>query len=494
MGKDILKISELTKTYPGVVALNQVSLTLQKGEIHALAGENGAGKSTLIKLISGAITPDEGTFEIDGKSYHSMTPSLAKSLGIQVIYQEFNLIPTLSVAENIFMGEYPGNKVTVDFATMEKRTREVFRKMKVDINPRTLVRDLTVAYMQLVEIAKAISKHVKILIMDEPTAPLTTNEVKILLDLVKELKSAGVTIIYVSHRLNEIYEIADRLTVFRDGEKIDTFALSDISRKKLISLMVGREVSETYPKRNHQSGEVVLEVKNLFGQGVKNMNFKLHKGEILGLAGLVGAGRTETARMIFGADSIEKGEFILNGKTVHISHPSDAIKYGIGLVPEDRKTQGVILSLSIRENITLTILRRITKATIISKKQEEHILEMHKDALSIKTPSFKQKVANLSGGNQQKVVLSKWLASESKILIFDEPTRGIDVGAKQEIYALMNQLSQTGISIIMISSEMEEIIGMSDRIIVLCEGEMTGMVNKEDFSQEYIMELASGDL
>lgn len=489
-----LIIKNITKTYPGVVALDHVSLEFQKGEIHALVGENGAGKSTIIKLISGAIAPSEGTIEVEGKEYEGMSPILSRSLGIEVIYQEFNLIPTLSVAENIFMGEYPGNGVVIDFKEMERRTKEVFELMKVDINPQTLVKDLTVAYMQLVEIAKAISKNAKILIMDEPTAPLTNNDVDILLDLVVNLKKKGVTIIYVSHRLNEIYRIADRLTILRDGRKIDTKKIEDISRKELVSHMVGRDVSETYPERTHQPGDIVLEVKNLCGNGATGINFQVRKGEILGLAGLVGAGRTETARMIFGADILEAGEIYVEGKLVHIKSPEEAMSYGIGLVPEDRKLQGVILSRSIKDNITISILKRISRFTLINKNKENELIDKYKKDLNIKTPSFEQKVGNLSGGNQQKVVLSKWLASDSKVLIFDEPTRGIDVGAKQEIYHLMNQLSKNGMAIIMISSEMEEILGMSDRILVLCEGKTTGIVDKSEFTQEYIMELASGNL
>nr|WP_264472822.1 sugar ABC transporter ATP-binding protein [Extibacter muris] len=474
--------------------MDDVSLDIRRGEIHALCGENGAGKSTLIKLVSGAITPDTGTISINGQAYGQMTPALSKKLGIEVIYQEFNLIPNLSVAENIFIGDYPGNKVTVDFARMEEKAKEVFRLMKVDLNPRSMVKDLTVAYMQLVEIAKALSKNVKILIMDEPTAPLTTNEVEILMDLVQHLKEQGVTIVYVSHRLNEIYDICDRLTVFRDGQMIETRETNDIRRKELVSLMVGREVSETYPERKASRGEIVLEVRGLSGAGARNISFQLHKGEILGLAGLVGAGRTETARMIFGADIADAGEIFLNGKKTEFRNPSDAVALGIGLVPEDRKEQGVILSKSIRENITLPIIKSIARGTVINRRKEDRILNVHKESLRIKTPSFRQKVGNLSGGNQQKVVLSKWLASGSRILIFDEPTRGIDVGAKQEIYTLMNELTEKGISIIMISSEMEEIMGMSDRILVLCEGRATGILERHEFSQEHIMGLASGGL
>ncbi len=491
MENSILKISNITKEYPGVKALDNVSIDITEGEIHALVGENGAGKSTLIKLISGAITPEEGTIEIDGKIYNSMNPHLSRELGIEVIYQEFTLIPSLSVAENIFMGSYPGNKVTIDFAEMERKTREVFRLMQVDIDPNTIVKDLTVAYMQLVEIAKAISKNVRILVMDEPTAPLTTNEVDILLKLVKTLQKQGVSIIYVSHRLNEIYELSNRLTIFRDGNKIGTFVTKDISRNELVKQMVGRELNDTFPKRTHALGDEILKVENISGPGASDISFSLKKGEILGVAGLVGAGRTEMARLIFGAERLYSGQIILDGKPVMVKSPKDALKLGIGLVPEDRKRHGVILNLSVRNNITLSILQRISRFTVIKRPMEDSVIKEHKSALSIKTPSFAQKVQNLSGGNQQKVVLSKWLASKSKVLIFDEPTRGIDVGAKQEIYHLINRLSEEGLAIIMISSELEEVIGMSDRIMVLSEGRFSGMVEKENFTQEYIMGLAS---
>lgn len=493
MSADILTIHHVTKTYPGVVALNDVSLAFRKGEVHALVGENGAGKSTLIKLISGAIQPDTGSVEIDGVSYDGMTPALSRGLGIEVIYQEFNLIPNLSVAENIFMGNYPGNKVTVNFAKMREKTKEVFERMKIQINPNALVKDLSVAYMQMVEIAKALSRDVRVLIMDEPTAPLTIDEVDTLLDLVQQLKESGVTVIYVSHRLNEIDRIADRVSVFRDGELVGTKDIGEIDRQQMVRMMVGREIDdESYPERRHALGDVVLEVKGLCGTGIENISFNVRKGEIFGLAGLVGAGRTETVRALFGCDPCKKGEVCLNGQTVSISGPGDAVKLGIGLVPEDRKQQGVILPLSIRENVMLPILKSISRLLVVDRRKEKRVISEYRDALRIKTPSFEQKVMNLSGGNQQKVVLSKWLASKSRILILDEPTRGIDVGAKQEIYELIRGLTEKGITIIMISSEMKEILGMSDRILVLCEGRQAGILERKDFSQERVLGLASG--
>ena len=487
-----IKVNNITKVYPGVIALENISLEIKKGEVHALVGENGAGKSTFIKLLSGADIPESGTIEIDGDIYSSMSPAISRKLGIEVIYQEFTLIPSLSVAENICMGNYPGNRITIDFKEMEKRTLDVFKRMKVHIDPQTLVRDLSVAHMQLVEIAKALSRDVKILIMDEPTAPLTLNEVDILMDLVKNLRKQGTTIIYISHRMNEIYELSDKLTILRDGIKVGTYKIEEISRKELIRQMVGRDLSETFPEKYNKLGDVILEVRNIVSPKVNNISFTLRKGEILGVAGLVGAGRTELARLIFGADLMESGAIYLENEKVRIKNPVDAVKNGIGLVPEDRKQHGLILPLSIKENITLTILKEISKATVINTKKERMILERHTKSLRIKTPSFDQKVKNLSGGNQQKVVLSKWLARDCKVLIFDEPTRGIDVGAKQEIYFLLIELAKKGIGIIMISSEMEELIGISNRIMVLHEGDLVGTVFNNDFSQEKIMRLASG--
>lgn len=487
-----LSIQHITKTYPGVVALDDVSIDFRKGEVHALVGENGAGKSTLIKIIAGAIACDSGDLYVDGVHQKDISPYHMRQLGIEVIYQEFNLVPALSVAENIYLGSFLGNGVVVDMASMEQRAGELLKAMEVDIAPDSRVADLSVAYMQMVEIAKAIAKNAKILIMDEPTAPLTTHEVEVLYKIIEKLKAQGVTIIYISHRLNEIYDVTDRLTVLRDGKKIVTKNTAETTRDELIRLMVQRETSNTYPKRNLEMGKPVLEVENLCGNGVENISFVLHEREVLGFSGLIGAGRTEMARILFGADPMESGTIKIDGKPVKFSSPEMAVKYGIGLVPEDRKQQGVLLRLSVKENIVLPILKRISRGMVVNTGEESQIIEAQRDALRIKTPSFQQKVMNLSGGNQQKVALSKWLVSNCKVLIFDEPTRGIDVGAKQEIYELINRLAAEGCAIILISSEMEEMLGMADRIIVLSEGQMMGMVEKEAFSQEKILKLASG--
>lgn len=487
-----LSIQHITKIYPGVVALDDVSIDFKKGEVHALVGENGAGKSTLIKIIAGAIECDNGDLYVDGVHQKDISPYHMRQLGIEVIYQEFNLVPALSVAENIYLGSFLGNGIVVDMASMEQQTAELLKSMEVDIAPDSRVADLSVAYMQMVEIAKAVAKNAKILIMDEPTAPLTTHEVEVLYKIIQKLKDQGVTIIYISHRLNEIYDVTDRLTVLRDGKKIVTKNTADTTKDELIRLMVQRETSNTYPGRNLEMGKSVLEVEKLCGNGVRDISFVLHEREVLGFSGLIGAGRTEMARILFGADPMESGTIKIDGKPVKFSSPEMAVKHGIGLVPEDRKQQGVLLRLSVKENIVLPILKRISRGMVVNTGEESHIIEAQRDALRIKTPSFQQKVMNLSGGNQQKVALSKWLVSNCKVLIFDEPTRGIDVGAKQEIYELINRLASEGCAIIFISSEMEEMLGMADRIIVLSEGRMMGTVEKEDFSQEKILKLASG--
>ena len=492
MSETILSMEHITKTYPGVKALGDVSISLHKGETLALVGENGAGKSTLIKVLSGAIVPDEGKITFDGQSYSEMTPLLSKELGIAVIYQEFNLMPTMSVAENIFMGESIQSKVVFNHNILVEKSKKIFEEMGVKIDPTEKIRNLSVAYMQLVEIAKALSKNVRVLVMDEPTAPLTDDEVEILFSIIRKLKQRGVSIIYISHRLNEIFQITDRVVVMRDGMVVEEKPTVAIDRDMLIKAMVGREINDAYPKRNAKIGGEILRVEHLSGNGDKDINFSLHKGEILGIAGLVGAGRTELARMIFGADPMEEGTLYLDGKEYRPGTPKHAIACGVGLIPEDRKRHGAILNLPIKWNITLPVLKKLSKLQVINNKKENKLVDQLIEQIMIKTPSALQQAGNLSGGNQQKVVLAKWLAVNCKVLIFDEPTRGIDVGAKYEIYKLMNELCKAGIGIIMISSDMEEIIGMSDRMIILCEGNQTGELNRNEFSQELILSYASG--
>ena len=488
---NILEIKNVTKRYPGVIALNQVSFSVKEGEIHSLVGENGPGKSTLIKTITGAIVPDEGEIIYQGKKYTELTPILSSEIGIEAIYQEFNLAPELTVEENIYMGTKVNKGLFIDRKKLTSKTMEILNSLNADIRPNTRIKDLTVAYMQLVEISKALAKNVKLLIMDEPTAPLTENEVEILFQLVRNLKEKGVSIIYISHRMDEIFELSDSITIMRDGEVIKTVAATDITKNQLIYDMVGRELTETYPKRTVECGETILEIKNLCGLSNKETSFCIHAGEIVGLAGLVGAGRTEIARLIIGADKKISGDVYIKGKKVEIRSPKDAIEKGIAYVSEDRKNQGVLLKLSIRWNITLPILKRLSRFMFIDRREENSCVEKYKNMLRIKTPSVNQLVGNLSGGNQQKVAVAKWLASESKILILDEPTRGIDVGAKQEIYELINHLTEEGLGILMISSEMEEIMGMSDRMLVMAEGEIVGELSKQEFSQDKIMRYAS---
>jgi ribose transport system ATP-binding protein len=490
---NLLLLQNISKAYMGVKALDDVSIDFREGEIHALVGANGAGKSTLIKAISGAILPDAGRIVYNNVEYSSMTPQLSSSLGIEVIYQEFNLIPSLSVAENIFLGNRVNKNKLVNFKMMEAKADEILKVFDLNIDPAEMVKNISVAYMQIVEIAKALSHNMRLLVLDEPTAPLTTNEVDVLFRLARSLKEKGISIIYISHRLEEVFELSDRITVLRDGRKIITLNTGDTNRKELISYMINSELGDTYPKlTNRQEGEVLLEVKNLCGKGFKDISFKVHKGEIFGISGLVGAKRTEIVRAIFGADKLDSGEIIYEGKEIKIRSPHHAIAKGIALIPEDRKTQGVILTLSIGWNLTVTILKRLSRFFVINTAKEKKVIDQYKNVLKIKMVNENQQVAALSGGNQQKVVLSKWLASNSKLVIFDEPTRGIDVGAKQEIYMLINEMAEKGMGVILISSEIDEMIGLSDRMVILAEGEITGRLERDQFAKEHILDLESG--
>lgn len=492
LGDTILKLNHISKLYPGVVALDDLNIEFKEGEIHAMVGENGAGKSTMIKTISGAVHPTRGTIEINNHTYEQMTPTLSRQNGIAVIYQEFTLIPVLSASENIFLGEFIMKGMVLDRKEMDKKAEELFNKLHVDIDPSTKVADLTTGYQQIVEIAKAVSKDAKILIMDEPSAPLTTSEVEAMFKIVDTLKTQGVTIIYISHRMEEIFRLSDRVSVLRDGKYITTVNTADTSKSELIKLMVGRELSETYPERKNKASETVLSIKKLTGNGVKDVSFDVKRGEVLGLAGLIGAGRTELAQLLFGYEKIISGEIILNGKSIRPKNCIEAIAAGIALVPEDRKRQGLVLEMSIKENTTMPSMKRISTLAVISSDQEKEMSQSYMDSLRTKAPSIEQKTKNLSGGNQQKVVLAKWLAMDPQVLIFDEPTRGIDVGAKQEIYNIMNELADNGKTILMISSDMEELIGMSDRIVVLCKGRVTGLLEKEEVSQELILSKSAG--
>lgn len=489
----MLELKNITKRYPGVVALNNISLDVRPGEIHALCGENGAGKSTLIKTCTGAVIPDEGEIVVNGQSFRHMTPQLADKCGIAVIYQELNSVGDLCAAENVFLGNEIRKGVMIDKKAMAEKSAAVFESLNIKIDPYEMVRNLTVGYRQMIEIAKAMVHDAKYLIMDEPSAPLTNNETETLFTLVEDLRKQGVGIVYISHRMPEIFRLSDRITVMRDGEKIKTLNTKDTNNDELIKLMVGRELAATFPERESCiKDEILLETKDLSGNGIKNISFQVRKGEVLGFAGLVGAGRTELAELIFGVKKIESGKLIWKGKEVRFSCPKDAITAGIVLCPEDRKHQGVCLPLSIWDNVIMSSLDDISSLSVVNNQKAEKICNDYKDRLRIKTPSLEQIVKNLSGGNQQKVVLAKGLATSPDLIIFDEPTRGIDVGAKHEIYKLLNSLIEEGKTIIMISSEMEELMGMADRIIVLAEGEYQGELSKDEFGQERILEYASG--
>ncbi len=488
----ILQLQNITKTYPGVIALNDVSIDVEKGEVHALVGENGAGKSTLIKSCTGAVVPDSGKIIVENKEFSSFTPTTSEEAGIGVIYQEFNLVGELSVAENIFLGRAIRKGIVIDRKAMVKESAAIFEQFNINIDPNALVSSLTVGYQQLVEIAKAISQKANILIMDEPSAPLTSAEAERLYQMVEKLRASGVTIIYISHRMEEIFRLSNSITVLRDGQKIKTLKTSDTNLNDLVKLMVGRELKETYPARKDCiSDEVMLDVQNLSGNGVNDISFQIKKGEVLGFAGLIGAGRTETAELLFGAARKTGGRVYLKGKESKPKSPREAIDTGIALVPEDRKGKGALLEMDIRTNTSVAILERISRFFTVNQKEENRIATYYKDAIRIKTPTIEQKIKNLSGGNQQKVIIARWLASEPDLVIFDEPTRGIDVGAKSEIYTLVNALVEEGKAVMMISSEMEECMGMSDRIIVLCAGKISGTLDRKDFNQETIMGFAS---
>lgn len=485
----ILELKDITKSYGGTCALDHMQLSVEKGTVHVLLGENGAGKSTLIKTLSGAIRPSKGSIIYEGKEYSYLEPKQAIELGIGVVYQEFNMVPYLTVADNVFLGNEPMKCRLLNKKRALEETKKVFARLGIEIDPEIQVKNLSVAYQQLVEIAKTVSKDVKLLILDEPTAALSESEVKSLLSLVKKLKSEGITVIYISHRMEELFEIADRVTVLRDGQYIDTVEISECSRDDLITKMAGRKVSEQYPTGHFSTDKVVLKVSNLRNKRLNGVSFELHEGEILGFGGLVGAGRTEVARAIFGADYAE-GEIEVYGKKCRISSPNEAMKAGISFITENRKTQGLVMKQSIRENMTIAWLDHLLKGVAIDKKKEMEAVNKYKDYLKIKTPDVNHFVSSLSGGNQQKVILAKWLMTNAKILIFDEPTRGIDVGVKHEIYLLMKELARQGISIIMISSELPELIGVSDRILVMNQGRITGELKSESCTQQQVLDLA----
>ena len=496
----LLRMTGISKSFPGVRAVDHVDFEVGEGEIHAFLGENGAGKSTLLKILSGAQLPDTGAITFAGRSVSFASPQEAQAAGIVTIYQEFTLAPDMTVAENVFIGREPGSRLFISYRQLEAETAKLCQRIGLDRSPRALVRDLSVAEQQMVEIARALSMKSKLIVMDEPTSALSRAEVEKLFAIIRSLKGEGITTIFVTHRLDEVFEICDSYTVLRDGHHVGRGKVSDITMEGIISLMVGRElgVIETRPA-SHALTEVAMEAKNISRRRkstdanaieLHDVSFKVHKGEILGIAGLVGAGRTETARAIFGADRFDSGSVLIDGRQVAIRSPRDAIQQGIGLVPEDRKQQALFLAQAIRNNMSITAQDRITSGGIfISAGKEDALVEEFRNLLKIRMASPDQVVGTLSGGNQQKVVLARWLALRPKVLIVDEPTRGIDVGAKVEVHNLLFEMAASGIAIIVISSELPEVLVLADRIITMREGRVTGEVMRDDATQEKLMTL-----
>ncbi len=490
----VLIMSRIRKEFQGVIALSDVNFVLKKGEVHVLLGENGAGKSTLVKILSGAYQMTNGEIFLFNKQVYIKSPGQAQELGIGIIYQELNLIPYLTAAENIFLGR----EITNKFGIIDKKgaiesSKKILKELGSEINCDIPVINFGIAQQQMIEVAKALSLDAKILIMDEPTSALSDTEVKQLFKMIRNLKRRGVSIIYISHRLDELFEIGDRVTVLRDGVVVGTKDISETTKTELIKMMVNRELTEHFPKRNVLIGEEILRVENLSKKnGITNINFTLKQGEVLGIAGLLGSGRTELARAIFGIDKLDSGNIYLQRKLQKIKSPKDAINQRIGFITEDRKSQGLVLILSVKENISLTNLTSFSGFGFINSKEEKKEAEEFINRLKIKTSSLDQKVIYLSGGNQQKVVLAKWLSKKADIFIFDEPTRGIDVAGKVEIYNLINQLAEEGVGIIMISSELPEILGMSDRIIVMNNKKIAAGIPIKSASQELIMKYAIG--
>lgn len=493
----VLEMKDICKSFPGVKVLENVNLQIKPGEVHALMGENGAGKSTLMKILMGIYKADKGSIVLQGQETVIHGPKDAMGKGISMIHQELNTLLDMEVAENVFVGReilkkgFSKMKI-VDLDKMRDETARYFREMSIDIDPRAKMRTLSVAEMQLVEIVKAISLNSKIIVMDEPTSAITEKEAQVLFAQIDRLKKQGVAIIYISHKMDEIFRISDTITVLRDGQLIGTKPASELDDNSLIKMMVGRELTDIYPKEPAPIGDVILEVKDLSrGKKVKNVSLTLRRGEVLGIAGLVGAGRSELVETIFGLYPKTGGEIFLNGKKTDIKNPKEAIKNKIALITEDRKLTGLNLIASVKENISIVSLSKMSKNGIIDKKRENEVAEKYIKELKIKTPNGNAIVGNLSGGNQQKVVLAKWLLDEPEIIIFDEPTRGIDIGAKRDIYLLINELAKERKAVIVISSEMAEVMGISDRIVVMCEGELKGEVQRDEFSQELIMSYAS---
>lgn len=490
----MLKMSNISKSFSGVPALQNFSIECYSGEVHVLMGENGAGKSTLLKILTGNYLADSGEIIIDGKPINIRNTANAIQHGIAMIYQEIHLCQGMSIAENIFRGRELKKGLFVDFAEMERQAQVLLDSLDMDIQSSAMVSELTIAQQQMVEIAGALSQNARILILDEATASLTDKEVQALFRTIRELTAKGVAIIYVSHRMNETFEIGNRVTILRDGQYIATRMVKDTTEDELIELMVGRPLEKLFDHNKPVGGETVLEVKHFCNKKLQDVSISLRKGEILGFSGLVGAGRTELARAIFGLDPIDSGELVLEGQPVHIKNPQDAIDHHIALVPEDRKNAGLVLINSVGFNLTLTVLKEFIRGPFVNEKKENQIIEQYRNSLSIKMASVEQEAGSLSGGNQQKIVISKWLATKPKYLIMDEPTRGIDVGAKAEIYDLMFRLAREGMSILLISSDLPEIINLSSRVVVMHEGSVAAVLDphEEELTQVKIMNYATG--
>lgn len=487
----ILTLKNITKEFPGVKALDDVTINIERGTIHGLVGENGAGKSTLIKVLAGIYQPNKGEIILDGKPCRFNSPIEARRAGISVVHQEIKLAEPLSVAENMFLGNVQLKNGLVDWKGMRRRAREIVEDLGMDIDINAQVSSLTVAKKQIVEIMHAINNNSRILIMDEPSAVLTDRELEVMFRIVKQLRDEGITIIYISHRLDEIFGLCSNVSVLRDGCHIDTIPVASVDRQGLINMMVGREMGQEYPKEVGNVGGTILEVKNLSRGILQDISFEVKSGEVFGISGLIGAGRTELARAILGIDKPESGEVYVRGKKVHYRTFADAIRDGLGLIPEDRKLQGLVQIMSVKRNTTLVNMKRVLRAGVISSSLEEKLSKEYADKLHVVTPSMETEVQYLSGGNQQKVVIAKWLFQNSEILFLDEPTRGIDVGAKAEIYRLINRMAKEGKTIIMISSEMPELLGMCDRIMVMHEGHKMGELNAAEATQAKIMALCS---
>lgn len=490
-----LEMRNITKHFGGVRALTDVSLKVKPQEIHALIGENGAGKSTLMKVLSGAYKKDKGEIYIDGNLVHINNPKEAKDKGIAIIYQEFMLAPDLTVAENIFIDQLTAGKALINWKELRKKAKEQLSRLGFDdISPTTKVGNLSVAYQQVVEICKNLTRNAKVLVLDEPTAVLTFSEIKKLFEILRKLRDEGVSIVYISHRLEEIFELSDNITVLKDGGYVDTVSTASIDKARLVTMMVGREMSQMFPDRHAKIGDKILEVEKLnAGKLVKDVSFHVRAGEIVGFSGLVGAGRTETMRALFGADRKESGKVVYFGKEVNFRNPKEAIRNGFGMLPESRKEEGLLLKQSIRMNTTLAVLNtKIARMGIINHKKEKEYVESLLKSMSTKYGNTEDSADSLSGGNQQKIALAKWVAAKCRCVVFDEPTRGVDVGAKMEIYKIMNDLAEKGVGIIMISSEMPEIIGMCDRVVVMRQGKVTGEFCKEEVNENNLIKAAMG--